>query len=88
MLEELSPVQCIVREKNANLDVEMIRQGRGIAYRVKPRKVLTAHSDALKWRRPITGVEDLIHTALELNGPQLRREVVYFNFTDVFVFYF
>lgn len=74
MREELAPIKCIVREKNANVDVEMIRQGRAITYCVKPRKVLTTRSDALKWKDPVTDVEQLIHTALERNGPRLHAE--------------
>lgn len=80
MREELAPIKCIVREKNANVDVEMIRQGRAITYCVKPRKVLTTRSDALKWKDPVTDVEQLIHTALERNGPRLHAEVICFYF--------
>lgn len=81
MHEELLPVcipKCIIQEKNANVDVEIIRQDRAISYRVRPRKILETRSDALKWKRTVTDVEDLIKTALERNGPQLHGKVNHF----------
>lgn len=67
MRENLAPVRCAIQEKNANLDVEIIRRYRAILYRVRPRKVLTVREEALKWRRPapVTQVEELINITLE-----------------------
>lgn len=77
MREKLAPVKCIVQEKNANLDVDIIRRDRAILYRVKPRKVLTVRNEALKWKQtPVTQVEELINLALEPNGNQSSSKVV------------
>lgn len=77
MREKLAPVKCIVQEKNANLDVDIIRRDRAILYRVQPRKVLTARNEALKWKQtPVAQVEELISVALEQNGNQSSSKVV------------
>ena len=77
MREKLAPVRCIVQEKNANLDVGIIRRDRAILYRVQPRKVLTVRSEALKWKKTPAGqVEKLISVALEQNGNQCGSKVV------------
>lgn len=67
--------KCIIQEKNANVDVEIIRQDRAISYRVRPRKILETRGDAVKWKHSVTGVEDLIKTALERDDPQLHGKV-------------
>lgn len=77
MREKLAPVKCIVQEKNANLDVDIVRRDRAIMYRVQPRKVLTVRNEALKWKRaPVTQVEGLINVALDQNGNQSSSKVV------------
>lgn len=80
MRDNLAPVKCIVQEKNANLDVEIIRRNRTIMYRIQPRKILKARDEALKWTRPVTKVEELINTALERNGPQSDTKLVCLTF--------
>lgn len=81
MRDNLAPVKCIVQEKNANLDVEIIRRDRAVLYRVQPRKVLTVRNEALKWKQPVRHVEDLINTALERSqGPQSSQKVVCLTF--------
>lgn len=78
MRETIAPVKCIVQEKNANLDVDIIRKDRAILYRVQPRKVLTVRKEALKWKQvPVAQVEGLINVALEQNGNQSSSKVVY-----------
>ena len=78
MREKLAPVKCIVQEKNANLDVDIIRRDRAILYRVRPRKVLTVRNEALKWKQtPVTQVEGLINEALEQNGNRSSSKVIY-----------
>lgn len=80
MREKLAPVKCIVQEKNANLDVDIIRRDRAILYRVRPRKVLTVRNEALKWKAkqtPVTQVEGLINEALEQNGNRSSSKVIY-----------
>lgn len=80
MRENLAQVKGIVQEKNANLDVEIIRRDRAILYRIQPRKVLTVRNEALKWKRSgPTEVEKLISTALERNGPQPSTKVFLLN---------
>lgn len=77
MREKLAPVKCIVQEKNANLDVDIVRRDRAIMYRVQPRKVLTVRNEALKWKRAqVTQVEGLINVALDQNGNQSSSKVV------------
>lgn len=77
MREKLAPVKCIVQEKNANLDVDIIRRDRAILYPVQPRKVLTARNEALKWKQtPVAQVEELISVAVEQNGNQSSSKVV------------
>lgn len=77
MREKLAPVKCVVQEKNANLDVDIIRRDRAILYRVQPRKVLTARNEALKWKQtPVAQVEELISVAVEQNGNQSSSKVV------------
>lgn len=88
MCENLAPVKCIVQEKNANIDVEIIRRDRAILYRVQPRKVLTARNEALKWKRPVTHVEELIKTTFERNVRQSSAKVVCLTFRFVCLFYF
>ena len=84
MREKLAPVKCIVQEKNANLDVDIIRRDRAILYRVKPRKVLTVRNEALKWKQtPVTQVEELINLALEPNGDQSSSKVVRVMFVSI-----
>ena len=76
MRDNLAQVKSIVQEKNANLDVEIIRRDRAILYRIQPRKVLTVRNEALKWKRSAPAdVEELINTALERNGPQPSTKV-------------
>lgn len=77
MRDKLAPVKCIVQEKNANLDVDIIRRDRAILYRVTPRKVLTVRNEALKWKQtPVTQVEELINVALDQNGNQSSSKVI------------
>ena len=85
MRENLAPVRCAIQEKNANLDVEIIRRYRAILYRVRPRKVLTVREEALKWRRPapVTQVEELINITLEKNARQSFAKVVCLCFSFV-----
>ena len=85
MRENLAPVRCAIQEKNANLDVEIIRRDRAILYRVRPRKVLTVREEALKWRRPapVTQVEELINITLEKNARKSFTKVVCLCFSFV-----
>ena len=85
MRENLAPVRCVIQEKNANLDVEIIRRDRAILYRVRPRKVLTVREEASKWKRPapVTQVEELINIALEKNTRQSSTKVVCLCFSFV-----
>ena len=85
MRENLAPVRCAIQEKNANLDVEIIRRDRAILYRVRPRKVLTVREEASKWKRPapVTQVEELINIALERNARQSSTKVVCLCFSFV-----
>lgn len=85
MRENLAPVRCVIQEKNANLDVEIIRRDRAILYRVRPRKVLTVREEASKWKRPapVTQVEELINIALEKNARQSSTKVVCLCFSFV-----
>ena len=85
MRENLAPVRCAIQEKNANLDVEIIRRDRAILYRVRPRKVLTVRQEASKWKRPapVTQVEELINIALERNARQSSTKVVCLCFSFV-----
>lgn len=85
MGENLAPVKCAVQEKNANLDVEIIRRDRAILYRVRPRKILTVREEALKWKQPapVTQVEELINITLEENARQSSTKVVCLRFSLV-----
>ena len=85
MRENWAPVRCAIQEKDANLDVEIIRRDRAILYRVRPRKVLTVREEALKWRRPapVAQVGELINIALERNARQSSTKVVCLCFSFV-----
>lgn len=78
MRETLAPVRCVVQEKNANLDVNIIRRDRAILYRVQPRKVMTVRKESLKWKQvPVPQVEELITVVLDQNDKQSSSKVIY-----------
>lgn len=78
MRETLAPVRCVVQEKNANLDVNIIRRDRAILYRVQPRKVMTVRKESLKWKHvPVPQVEELITVVLDQNDKQSSSKVIY-----------
>ena len=87
MRDKLAPVKCIIQEKNANLDVEVIRRDRAILYRVRPRKVLTVRNEALKWKEtPAKQVEKFINVALDQNGNHSSSKVYCVVFKNLFVY--
>ena len=78
MRETLAPVKCAVQEKNANLDVDIIRRDRAILYRVQPRRVMTVRKEALKWKQiPVARVEELLTAGLDRNDKQSSPKVIH-----------
>lgn len=87
MRETLAPVKCVVQEKNANLDVNIIRRDRAILYRVQPRKVMTVRKESLKWKQvPVPQVEELITVVLDQNDKQSSSKVIYVMSKHVYLF--
>ena len=73
MPDTLAPVKGIVREKNANVDVNIIRRDRAILYRIQPRKAAIIRSEAIQWRRPVTKVDELINVVLHLHDSEISE---------------